>query len=51
MEALKLNGYSLTLEDITEVARGFREVELAPEAVEKVNKSRNIVETKAMGEC
>jgi histidine ammonia-lyase len=50
MEALKLNGYSLTLEDITEVARGFREVELAPEAVEKVNKSRNIVETKAMGE-
>jgi histidine ammonia-lyase len=50
MEPLELNGYSLTLEDIGQVARGFREVVLASEATEKVNKSRAIVEAKAQEE-
>ncbi len=46
METLKLSGTSLTLENIEEVARYFRVVELSEEAKESVIKSRAIVEKK-----
>ncbi|MDF2678483.1 MAG: hutH, partial [Bacillota bacterium] len=39
-----IDGESLTLENIADVARGFVKVELSPEAVEKINISRQIVE-------
>lgn len=44
MEILKLTGDNLTLENIEEVARGFRHVELSKQAMENVKKSRSMVE-------
>lgn len=39
-----LNGESLTLEQVVEVARGFRMAVLSPEAVEKMARSRAVVD-------
>lgn len=46
METLKLNGYNLTLENIEEVARFFRPVELAGDATKNIEHSRKIVDEK-----
>ena len=46
MQILKLNGHNLTLENIEEVARHFRLVELSDEAVKNVERSRQIVNKK-----
>ncbi len=44
MPKFKLNGEGLVLEDFIKVTRGFSEVELTEEAVEKVNKARELVD-------
>jgi histidine ammonia-lyase len=44
MQALPINGNDLTLEDVIEVARGYREVRLAPEARKAVDRARAVVE-------
>ncbi len=44
MEIVRLDGDSLTLEDVVKVARNGIRVELTEEAIEKVNKSRKIVD-------
>lgn len=43
-KTIYLDGESLTLDDIKEVAQGFTKVDLSPEAVNKVKNSRNIIE-------
>lgn len=44
MKELFIDGSKLTLNDIIEVARGFRTVKIAEKAKEKINKSREIVD-------
>lgn len=43
-EVLFLDGETLKLEDIIAVARNFQRVELAPQAIKKMRKSRKLVE-------
>jgi histidine ammonia-lyase len=43
-EVIFLDGETLTLEDIIAVARNFQRVELAPQAIEKMHRSRKLVE-------
>lgn len=47
MKPLKLSGAHLTLENIEEVARFFRPVQLARKAIVNVKRSRDIIEKKA----
>ena len=43
---VKLNGKDLTIEDIMKVARGREEVAIAPDAVERIDKCRAMLEKK-----
>lgn len=44
MNIIKINGYDLTIEDVVNVARKGYKVELTEEAIQKVNKSRSVVD-------
>ncbi|SDK22042.1 histidine ammonia-lyase [Natronincola ferrireducens] len=44
MNKILIDGNSLTLEDVVKVARNYYEVDLTPEAVEKVNIARELVD-------
>lgn len=48
---LLLDGSSLTIEDIVSVSDAFRPVDLSPSAVERVGRSRALVEEKAAGDA
>ncbi|MDA1060963.1 MAG: histidine ammonia-lyase [bacterium] len=50
MKILELTGDNLTLENIEEVARGFRRVKLSVKAISNVKKSRKIVKDCVEGE-
>ena len=41
---IKLDGYSLTLDDVVKVARGYEEVELSDEGVRQIETSRAVVD-------
>ncbi len=43
---IQLNGHNLTIEKLVQIARHGEKVELAPEAVEKINKCRVMLEKK-----
>lgn len=45
MKKIWIDGESLTLEELVKVARNNYQVELTPEAVNKVNRSRSVVDT------
>ena len=50
MDILRLTGDNLTLENIEEVARRFRPVELSKQAIDNVNKARALVEECCAGD-
>ncbi|MBE5395592.1 MULTISPECIES: histidine ammonia-lyase [Brevibacillus] len=42
--SIRLDGHKLTIEQVAAIARKFEQIELTPEAVEKIRKSRSMVE-------